>query len=120
MTTALVGPFGCHECGSCPGHRHHAQCGLVDVILSEEQACEYERGVGVSLLGLPGRVGQALVATVKAFAYDSQTPADAAQSVAAQAPVVSFVGAFDRRDWERLKRAVDRAFDAYEAKWPTP
>ena len=117
---ALVGAEGCAQCEACPGHHHNPGCDGGDVVLTTEQACEYERGIGVSLGALPGRTRPGPVATVKAFAYEARTPADAAQLVALQSPVVSFVGAFNRRDWERLKRAVDRAFDAYESKWPTP
>jgi hypothetical protein len=27
---------------------------------------------------------------------------------------------FTRRQWEAVKRAVDEAFEAFEAKWPSP
>jgi hypothetical protein len=88
-----------------------------------EQSCTFKREICVNLRDLtgraPGEKGAWRAATVGAYTYDAKTPDEASQKIR-QSPMVSFAGGFDRKEWERLKRAVDFAFDAYESQWPTP
>jgi hypothetical protein len=89
-----------------------------------EQVCSFKREICVNLRDLtgraPGEKGSWRAATVGAYTHDTETPDEASQRIVRQSPVVSFSGGFDRKEWERLKRAVDGAFDAYESRWPTP
>jgi hypothetical protein len=45
-----------------------------------------------------------------------------AQGVFAEPPTLHLIAlqGITRKDWERLKAIVDRAFDAFEGKWPSP